>query len=237
MDLIGVESLNLSLQEGEIYAIAGIGGNGQRELVEALAGMRAVESGKIFLYGQDVTRLDIKGRLKRGFSYVPGERLGTGLVPSMTILENLMLKNYKEPQFSDYYLLNYRAIRAQAQEWVEDYHVSLAGLDQPIRALSGGNQQKLLLAREIATDPRVMVIAYPAQGLDMGATAEIHRILLELRNRGTAILILSEDLEEIFKIADRVGVMAEGSIQGEFYIDEVEIDEIGALMSGGREAV
>ena len=120
---------------------------------------------------------------------------------------------------------------------MEDYHVSLAGLDQPIRALSGGNQQKLLLAREIATDPRVMVIAYPAQGLDMGATAEIHRILLELRNRGTAILILSEDLEEIFKIADRVGVMAEGSIQGEFYIDEVEIDEIGALMSGGKEAV
>ena len=237
MDLIGVESLTLSLREGEIYAIAGIGGNGQRELVEALAGMRTVEAGRILLYGQDVTRLDIKGRLKRGFSYVPGERLGTGLVPSMTILENLMLKNYKEPQFSDYYLLNYRAIRAQAQEWVEDYHVSLASLDQPIRALSGGNQQKLLLAREIATDPRVMVIAYPAQGLDLGATAEIHRILLELRNRGTAILILSEDLEEIFKIADRVGVMAEGKIQGELHIDEVEIDEIGALMSGGKEAI
>jgi len=231
----GVKDLNLKLREGEIYAIAGIAGNGQRELVEALAGLRPTEEGKVLLYGQDVTEMSVKNRLKRGLSYVPGERLGTGLVPSMSVLENLMLKNYKEPQFSDYYLLNYRAIRVQAEESVEHYRVSLASLDQPIRALSGGNQQKLLLAREIATEPRVMVIAYPAQGLDMGATADIHRILLELRNSGTAILILSEDLEEIFKIADRVGVISDGKIQGEFPITEVDVDQIGALMSGGQE--
>lgn len=235
MGVLGVKDLNLTLRENEIYAVAGIGGNGQRELVEALSGMRLIESGKVSLYGQDITCLDIKNRLKRGLSYVPGERLGTGLVPSMSVLENLMLKNYKEPQFSDYYLLNYRAIRVQAEESVDNYRVSLASLDQPIRALSGGNQQKLLLAREIATDPRVMIIAYPAQGLDLGATADIHRILLELRNRGTAILILSEDLEEIFKIADRVGVMSEGKIQGEFPITEVDVDQIGALMSGSQE--
>lgn len=234
MGTLGVQELSLELHEGEIYAIAGVGGNGQRELVEAIAGIRDAEKGKIFLYGENITSYSIKYRLKRGLSYVPGERLGTGLVPSMSILENLMLKNYKEPQFSDYYLLNYRAIRTQAEESVENYRVSLASLDQPIRALSGGNQQKLLLAREIATEPRVMIIAYPAQGLDMGATADIHRILLEMRNRSTAILILSEDLEEIFKIADRVGVMANGRIQGEFPVAEVDVDQIGALMSGSK---
>ena len=232
---LAVNDLNLTLYEGEIYAVAGVAGNGQRELVESLSGMRPAQSGKVFLYGQDVTHLDVKGRLKRGLSYVPGDRLGTGLVPSMTVLENLMLKNYKDPEFSDHYLLNYRAIETKAAEWVEEYRVKLASLHQPIRALSGGNQQKLLLAREIATEPRVMVIAYPARGLDLGAAADIYRILLELRNRGTAILILSEDLEEIFKVADRVGVMSDGKISGEFPIIDADVDRIGALMSGEKE--
>ncbi len=232
MGMYGLKDLSLTVREGEIVGIAGVAGNGQRELAEAVTGLRRVADGTICLYGEDVTNFRPAEMIARGVSYVPEDRLGVGLVPGLTVLENLLLKSYQQPEFAGRWLLDGKAIRARAEKLVREFKIKVSSLDQPVRMLSGGHLQRLLLAREIAEKPRLMVVVYPARGLDVGATEAVHRLLLDLKADKTAILLISEDLDEIMKLADRVGVLYGGRLVGEFPVEEADIERLGLLMAG-----
>ena len=182
-------------------------GNGQREMAEVIAGLRQTQSGKVLLNGRDISHLSPRAIIDLGVAYVPEDRLGMGLVPDLNALDNLILKNYHQPVFSGRWLLKPQAVQGNAETLVKQYQVKLASLRQPVKMMSGGNLQKLLLAREISSSPKLMVIIYPARGLDIGATEAVHKLLLELKTHKTAILLISEDLDEIFKLADLVGVV------------------------------
>lgn len=228
----GLNSVSLSLRAGQIFGIAGVAGNGQKELAEVLTGLRPVTGGSVEYMGELVTNLPPAELIRRGISYVPEDRLGMGLVPNLDAVENMLLKSYQNPEFSGRWLIDRQAAEARTAELVRQYNVKLAGLNQPVRSMSGGNLQKLLLAREIAGQPKLIVVVYPARGLDVGATEGIHNLLLELRDRGTAILLVSEDLDELMKLSDRVGVMFGGRMAGNFAIEEVDLEEVGLLMMG-----
>jgi len=232
MGMYGLKDLSLAVREGEIYGIAGVAGNGQRELAEVVTGLRRMAEGTVRLYEEDVTNFHPADMIARGVSYVPEDRLGVGLVPELSVLENLLLKSYQQPEFAGRWLLNGKAIRARAERLVAEFKIKVSSLDQPVRMLSGGHLQRLLLAREIAEKPRLMVVVYPARGLDVGATEAVHRLLLDLKAEKTAVLMISEDLDEIMKLADRVGVLYNGRLVGEFPVEEADIAKIGLLMAG-----
>jgi simple sugar transport system ATP-binding protein len=232
MGLPGLRRLSLTVQEGEILGLAGVAGNGQKELAEVITGLRRVSTGKVHLFDEEVTNLKPGAMIARGVSYVPEDRLGMGLVPDLNAIENLLLKNYQQPEFAGRWLLKSKAIERNAAALVEKYRVKLASLYQPVKLLSGGNLQRLLLAREISDSPRVMVVVYPARGLDVGATEAVHKLLLDLKAKQTAIILISEDLDEILKLADRIGVLFSGQLVGEFPVEEADIEEIGLMMAG-----
>ncbi|HWR28746.1 MAG TPA: ABC transporter ATP-binding protein [Negativicutes bacterium] len=229
---VGLNEASLSLHAGQIFGIAGVAGNGQKDLAEVLAGLRTVTSGTVEYLGEVVTNLSPAELIRRGISYVPEDRLGMGLVPGLDAVENMLLKSYKKPEFSGHGLINRQAAETWTADIVRQYNIKLAGLTQPVRSMSGGNLQKLLLAREIAGCPKLIVVVYPARGLDVGATESIHKLLMELRDQGAAILLISEDLDELMKLSDRVGVMFGGRIVGNFAIEEVDLEEVGLLMMG-----
>lgn len=233
MGLPCLREMTLRVREGEILGLAGVSGNGQREMAEVISGLRRVESGKVLLNNGDISNLSPRTIIDLGVAYVPEDRLGMGLVPDLNALENLILKSYYKPKYSGRLLLKSKAIELNAEALVKQYQVKISSLHQPVRVLSGGNLQKLLLAREISSSPKLMVVIYPARGLDIGATEAVHKLLLELKTHKTAILLISEDLDEIFKLADRVGVVYDGQLTGEFPIELANIEEVGLLMTGG----
>lgn len=228
----GLKDISLLLREGEILGIAGVAGNGQRELAEVLAGLRWVTSGQILIDGEMVTNLSPREISDRGVSYVPEDRLGMGLVPELGAAENLMLKNYRKSGLSGKWLIRYPQAEAAAEKMIGEFDVRMANPRRPVKLLSGGNLQKLLLAREISANPRLLLVVYPARGLDVGATEAVHRLLLAQRSEGAAILLISEDLEEIFKLSDRIGVLFEGSLQAVLPSEHTGPEEIGLLMMG-----
>lgn len=236
MGLRCLRELSLCIREGEILGLAGVAGNGQREMAEVITGLRRIESGKILLNDREITNLTPREIIDLGVSYVPEDRLGMGLMPELNTLDNLILKNYQQSEYSGRWLLKSRTIQQYAETLVKQYQVKLASLRQPVKMLSGGNLQKLLLAREISGSPKLMVVIYPARGLDIGATEAVHKLLLELKTRKTAILLISEDLDEIFKLADRVGVLFSGQLTGEFPVEQTDLEEVGLLMTGSRSA-
>ncbi|MDN5344461.1 MAG: ral nucleoside transport system ATP-binding protein [Clostridia bacterium] len=231
--LPALKGLNLSVYAGEILGIAGVAGNGQRELAETIAGLRPCQGGKISVAGQELGQCDPCRVISAGVGYIPEDRLGTGLVPNLGAVDNLLLKEYRNPRWGRT-LMNRRAARQWARELVERFRVKMAGLDAPVKMMSGGNLQRLLLAREISSQPRLLVAVYPARGLDVGATETVHRLLLEQRAAGTAILLISEDLEELFCLADRIAVLYEGEIMGLVATDEASIEDLGLMMAGAK---
>ena len=228
----GLKKISLTINAGQIFGIAGVAGNGQRELTEAITGLRRVTGGQIEFCGEKVTNMKPAQLIAKGISYVPEDRLGMGLVPGLDAVDNMLLKSYKQPEFSGRWLVDRKAAEARTKKIVDNYNVKMADIHQPVRSMSGGNLQKLLLAREIAENPKLIVVVYPARGLDVGATEAIHKILMELRDRGTAILLVSEDLDELMKLSDRVGVMSGGRLVGNFPIEETDLEEVGLLMMG-----
>jgi len=232
MGLPCLREMTLCVREGEILGLAGVSGNGQREMAEVIAGLRRVESGKVLLDDRNISNLSPRTIIDLGVAYVPEDRLGMGLVPELNALENLILKNYHQPKFSGRWLLKSQAVEGNAETLVKQYQVKISSLHQPVKVLSGGNLQKLLLAREISSSPKLMVVIYPARGLDIGATEAVHKLLLELKSRKTAILLISEDLDEIFKLADRVGVVFDGQLTGDFPVEQADLEEVGLLMTG-----
>jgi len=236
MGLPCLREMTLCVREGEILGLAGVSGNGQREMAEVIVGLRRVESGKVLLNNKNISNLSPRKIIDLGVAYVPEDRLGMGLVPDLNALENLILKNYYKPEYSGRWLLKAKAVERNAVVLVKQYQVQISSLRQPVRVLSGGNLQKLLLAREISSSPKLMVIIYPARGLDIGATEAVHKLLLGLKSHKTAILLISEDLDEIFKLADRVGVVFDGQLTGDFPVEQADLEEVGLLMTGSCSA-
>lgn len=234
--LPAVRGVSLSLSRGEIVGVAGVAGNGQRELVEALAGLRRAIRGRVYVRGQQVTNLVPRGVIERGVCYVPGERQ-TGLVGEMSVAENLILKNYRDQSFNVGPFLDRQKIARHADELIERYGVVTPRRETPLKLLSGGNIQRVMLAREISGQPELLIAAHPTSGLDVGATEYIWQLLLAERRRGAAVLLVSEDLDEVFALSDRLAVMFEGQLMGVVPASEAKLEEIGLMMAGAHRRV
>ena len=231
-----LDDVTFSIRRGEILALAGVDGNGQTELVEVLAGLQTATSGKITLDGQDLSKKGVTERLKAGLAYIPVDRSTTSLVPGMTIAENLGLRDFARPPLRRGPWLDHRAFHSRATSRISDYNIRGDGPRATVNTLSGGNQQKIVIAREIGRQPSVLVAFQATWGLDPGATRFVIDQIMALRNSGGAVLYLSSDLEELLGIGDRIGVMANGRLTGIVARDQVDPAEIGLLMAGSGSA-
>jgi simple sugar transport system ATP-binding protein len=230
-----VRDVSLEVRAGEILAIAGVAGNGQRELAETIAGIRAASEGSVHVGGRELRRGDPRASIGARVAYVPEDRLGTGVAPSLSIASNFVLKSYRKPPASRGSFLQLRGIRERAVELIQRYRIAAPGPSAPARLLSGGNLQKVVLAREFSGEPRVLVAAAPTRGLDVGAIETVHEYLRDAAANGMAVLLISEDLDEILTLADRIAVMYEGAIAGVVDRAGASVEEIGLLMAGGRD--
>jgi ABC-type uncharacterized transport system ATPase subunit len=227
-----VNELSFSIRKNEIMGIAGVSGNGQREMVEAITGLRPVLGGSIELNGEDITNKSARHIHDKGMTHVPEERIKFGSVANLLLLENSILKQHHTQPFSIKRLMSYTAIREHAQKLVEDFRVDAASINTPIKNLSGGNMQKLILGREISVEPDLLIAAHPTYGLDVGAADYIRRRLIECRDGGDAVLLVSEDLEELFQVCDRVAVMFEGNFMGIVDPKTCQLSDVGLMMAG-----
>ena len=233
--LPALKKISLSVRAGEIFGIAGVAGNGQRELSEVIAGLRPVTEGRVLLAGKDLSKATVKQHIQEGIAFIPEDRLQTGLVPELTFTENIILKSYETDRYSRRGILQKQNMRSDAEEYAGRFDIRHGGLDLPVGLMSGGNQQKLLFAREVSGDPRLITATYPVRGLDIGAAESIRGILREQSRKGAAVIFISEELEEIFAMCDRVGVLCDGELMGIRTIGETDFQEIGRMMSGERE--
>ncbi len=229
---IAVRGVGFRIFRNEIFGIAGVSGNGQRELVEAVTGLRKASQGEVLLGGQNITNANARVVASRGISHVPEERMRFGIVPNLFVYENTVLKKHRKRLFSRVLFLNFGSIRKHASAIIERFNVSVPTIDTPVKNLSGGNIQKLILGREISGEPALLVAAHPTYGLDVGATEYIRRQLLEKRGEGLAVLLVSEDLEEIFELCDRIAVMYEGRFMGIVSTARATMEDIGLMMAG-----
>ncbi len=232
-----LKDLSLEVHAGEIVGIAGVAGNGQRELADVIAGVLAPIAGGIEFDGKPVDQLDPRRAQALGIGRIPEDRIGMGLLTQSPLADSMALPRISEAPFSHRGLLDRRAIRAFAETEIEKYAIRTAGPLARTGTLSGGNLQKALLARELAPNPLVVLAAQPTRGLDVGATQFVHGRFLELRAAGCGLIVISEDLEEIYQLADRILVMSAGRIVGNFAIEEASIETIGLLMTGSESHV
>jgi simple sugar transport system ATP-binding protein len=227
-----VAGVSISVRRGEIVGIAGVSGNGQRELAEAIFGLRPIESGSITVSGQEISTPAPSKIRKLGLAYVPEERMRDGAIGDFTVAENLMLVAYRSNPFTKRGMLNRSAIAERCRQLVQGYKVKTPTIHTPTRHLSGGNIQKVVIAREFSSEASVLVVAQPTRGVDIGAAEYIHERLLDQRSQGSAILIISEDLDEVMQLSDRIVVLLEGKIMGEVERGKGSVRDIGLLMSG-----
>ncbi len=232
-----LRGISLAVCRGEILGLAGVAGNGQRELVEVLTGLRRPERGRVAILGQDLTRASARRIADAGVAHVPEERIRLGIVPGLSVEENLILKKHHRPPFCRAGGLRLAAVRQFAGRAIEEYRIMTPGPRTPAKLLSGGNIQKLILARELSGNPALVIAAHPTYGLDVGATEQIREILLRQREAGAGILLVSEDLEEIMELADRIAVLFRGEIMGTVLAGEATLEEIGLMMAGERRTV
>jgi len=231
----GAEALrgvDLDVHSGEIVGLAGVSGNGQRELAECLAGLRKITQGTATIDGQDLTHVSLRARIEAGLAYVPEERMRDGAIREFSVEENLFLRDIDNPKFTRGIFLKFAEMDAHARQLVSKFSVKTPRLDTPVKNLSGGNIQKLIMARELSRQPKVLIAAQPTRGVDIGASEYIRQRLLEQRENGVAILLISEDLDEILELSDRIAVMCEGRIVGIVQRGEATPEEIGLLMAG-----
>jgi simple sugar transport system ATP-binding protein len=231
--LEAVRDVSLEVRAGEIVGLAGVDANGQSELIDAIAGLRHVKSGRIVLDGRELTNGSAKDALDAGLGHIPEDRHRRGLVLPFSLTENLALHGYRHAPNSRRGFLNLRAMAERARRLLREFDVRGGTPATPAFALSGGNQQKVVLAREIDGDPKVLIAAQPTRGLDVGAIEFVHRRLVEQRDAGRAVLLVSLELEEILSLSDRILVIYEGRIVGEFPPSATE-EELGFAMTGGR---
>lgn len=227
-----LRGVGFELRAGEVLGIAGIAGNGQSELVEVLAGLRRPQGGRVLLEGKSLPS-DPARLFTLGVAHIPEDRIRMGSVPNMSVAENLALRSFEQPPIAHGFLLNPKALATQAQEQVRAYAIATPSVHTPARLLSGGNLQKVILARELATKARLILAVHPTYGLDIGATEQVHEALLHQTRLGAAVVLVSEDLEELLSLSDRIGVMHRGELLGPYAATEVSREQIGLLMTGG----
>lgn len=234
--LDALKGLNLHLRRGEILGIAGVDGNGQQELVEAVTGLRKVEKGDIILQGKSIINDSIRERITKGIAYIPEDRQRRALVMDFRLDENIVLKTYENEPLSHGLLLDEVEIKKKGKRIIDEFDVrSSEGIDTIVRNMSGGNQQKAIIGREVDLDPLVMVASQPSRGLDVGAIEYVHKRLVELRDQGKAVLLVSFELDEIMSVSDRINVIYQGRITGDVLPEETTVQELGLMMSGSKE--
>lgn len=229
-----VDHLSFSVRAGEIVGIAGVDGNGQTELIEALTGMRSVQSGEILLQGKHIENLSPREILESGMSHIPQDRHKHGLVLDFTVSENVILQTYYSPEMNDRGFINMNKRDELATRLVEQFDIRTPSIDTRVRSMSGGNQQKIIIAREIDKNPQFMIAAQPTRGLDVGAIEFVHKQLISQRDQGKAVLLVSFELEEILNVADRILVLFGGQIVGETRPEITNDQELGLMMAGKR---
>lgn len=227
-----LSNVSLEVRGGEVLGIAGVEGNGQTELIETIAGLIQQTSGEVRLEGASIDKLNARERKRRGIAHIPEDRHRRGLLLSFDLASNSILGVHRDPPVSGKLLLNSEVIKERAQRLVREYDVRPPDIELPARALSGGNQQKLIVAREFDINPKLILVAQPTRGVDIGAIEFIHRKLIELRDAGAAILLVSAELDEVLSLSDRVVVMYEGRIMGEVNPRMVSEEQIGCMMTG-----
>ncbi len=231
--ILALRDVSLSVRAGEVLGVAGVDGNGQAELAKVITGLLVPEKGEVLIDEKNVTAKSVRARRHQyGLSYVPDDRQHIGLVLDFTVAENAMLRDFNVAPFSKKGIIDARYVRSRAAEWVDRYDVRTQSVDQKVRYLSGGNQQKLIFAREVECASRVLVVMQPTKGLDVGATEAVQKTVMRERDAGKAILYISTELEHIIAVADRIAVMCSGEITGILTPDEVTDQKIGALMGG-----
>lgn len=231
-----VRDVTLEIRPGEILGVAGVAGNGQRELAETIAGMRTPTAGSVRVRGQVVRTGSVRAAHQAGIAHVPEDRLHTGLAPSLSVAENLVLTSYRRPPVCKGPFLDRGFIRRHAATLMERFDVRAPGPDTPVRLLSGGNVQKVLLGREFTGQPAVLIAASPTRGLDVGAIESVRRMLIDAADSGMGVLLISEDLEEVLALSDRILVMYEGGIVGEVPAAGADVATLGLLMGGDATA-
>ncbi|MCB1445885.1 MAG: ABC transporter ATP-binding protein [Rhizobiaceae bacterium] len=230
------QPIDLDIHAGEIVGIAGVSGNGQVRLAETVSGVEPAFAGEIRMDGRAIRNPSVRHMQARGLAYIPEDRIGAGLVGALPLLDNMVLSRFAEAPFARRGWLDWRAILDFATRQIESYDVRPPDPRIPVGLLSGGNQQKAIIARELAFSPRVLVIAQPTRGLDVSAIAFVHQALMKLRGEGCAIMLISDDLDELFQLSDRIAVMYEGEIVCDMPIEEATVSTIGLAMTEGRAA-
>lgn len=226
------ETVSLTVHAGEILGIAGVDGNGQQELEALIIGNKKMKEGSLLINGTEARKMSVKERKKLGIGYIPSDRHKNAMIADFSIAENFLLGYQDKPKYNNHGFINYANLRKDAQEQADRFETKLAGLDQPIGQLSGGNQQKIILGRETSHDPSFMLVAQPVRGLDIGAIEKVHRTLLELKEQGKAVLLISAELSDIMNLSDRIAVLYEGRVSALFENGEYTKEEIGLFMTG-----
>ena len=231
-DLIVVKDISFDIYRNEIFGIAGVSGNGQRELVEAITGLRRVESGQISIDGTDITNQSARHIYDSGIAHVPEERIKFGIAPGLCLYDNAILKQHHKKKYASKLFLAYSKIKQHTQNLLSEFKVLAPSINVQTKNLSGGNIQKLILGREINENPSLLVASHPTYGLDVGATEYLRTQLLRRRKEGGAVLLVSEDLEEIFELCDRIAVIFQGEFMGVLNADDTQLNDIGLMMAG-----
>ncbi len=227
-----INDLSFSVQQGEILGIAGVAGNGQRELAEVLTGLREATSGRVFIDEEDVTNESPRNISDRDVAHIPEDRLHQGIVGDLSLKDNVILKAYRKKPFSKGLLINYGLVDEHARKIIEDFDIRVPDSDTPANLLSGGNIQRLILGREVSSTPKLIIASHPTYGLDVAAAEQIRQLLLEQKAQGAGVLLISENLTEVTSISDRIAVLFEGEIMGTVDSDELDREELGMLMAG-----
>ncbi|HRW11423.1 MAG TPA: ATP-binding cassette domain-containing protein, partial [Caldilineaceae bacterium] len=227
-----LRDVSLQVRAGEILGVAGVSGNGQRELAEVIAGLRPTTRGQLFFDGHEMSRWPTARRVAAGLAYIPEERMYDGIVQDFSVAENLILQDHSRAPFSRRTFLQFRTIAERSRRLVHEFQVKTPSIETKIKRLSGGNIQKVVMARELARSPRVLVAAQPTRGVDIGATEYIHQRLLDQRATGTATVLISEDLDEILALADRILVLYEGRVMGIVARRGTNAEALGLMMAG-----
>ena len=229
-----LKDISMCIHKGEIVGIAGVDGNGQLELSETVMGLRNVQSGQVFFDGEEITHMPTRHRIEKGFAHIPEERMTQGLVMNFSASENMVINCYDRPPFTKNHIFDSKAVKENGKKLVEEYDVRPRNPEALARSFSGGNQQKIIIAREISQNPKLVVAVQPTRGLDIGASQFVHTKLLESKEKGAGVLVISADLDEVLAVSDRVLVINEGEIMGEFVPGTISYGEIGLMMGGTR---
>lgn len=235
--LPALKGINFEIRAGEILGIAGVDGNGQKELCEVLTGLKPAAKGSIKVLDKELINKPSKEFLNSGVAHIPEDRHRTGLIMDFTVMENLIIKEFNTSKFSRYGFLKAKAIKEAAERMVKEYKIKTSGIMAKAKDLSGGNQQKIVLSREIECNPQAIIANQPTRGLDVGAMEYVRQRLIDQKERGVAVLLISADLEEIFQLADRVAIIFEGKIMGIMDRSEINLNSIGLMMAGVKEEV